>query len=132
MKNIEDMMNQFSDMINNSNHTNTTNTNTDSNTKNNIDFSKISPEMLNNIANMFNNSSGNSNSASNIDINTLLKMKNIMEKMNSKDNPRSNLLLSLKPYLKESRKNKVDQYINLLNMGNLMDLFGNTGGGNKK
>lgn len=130
MKNIEDMMNQFSDMINSSNHTN--NTNTDSNTKNNIDFSKISPEMLNNIANMFNNSSGNSNSASNMDINTLLKMKTIMEKMNSKDNPRSNLLLSLKPYLKESRKNKVDQYINLLNMGNLMDLFGNTGGGNKK
>ena len=130
MKNIEDMMNQFSDMINSSNHTN--NTNTDSNTKNNIDFSKISPEMLNNIANMFNNSSGNSNSASNMDINTLLKMKTIMEKMNSKDNPSSNLLLSLKPYLKESRKNKVDQYINLLNMGNLMDLFGNTGGGNKK
>lgn len=130
MKNIEDMMNQFSDMINSSNHTN--NTNTDSNTKNNIDFSKISPEMLNNIANMFNNSSGNSNSASNMDINTLLKMKTIMEKMNSKDNPRSNLLLSLKPYLKESRKNKVDQYATLLKMGNLMDIFGNMGGGKQK
>ena len=65
-------------------------------------------------------------------INTILKMKNIMDKMNSKNNPRSNLLLSLKPYLKESRRSKIDQYIQLLNMGNVMEAFGNTGGGKQK
>ena len=50
-----------------------------------------------------------------IDINTILKMKSIMDKMgNSKNDPRANLLLSLKPYLKESRKAKVEQYIRII------------------
>lgn len=80
-----------------------------------------------------------SNTASNnfnIDIATLLKMKTIMDKMNNTQNdPRSNLLLSLKPYLKPSRKDKLDQYIKLLNMSNIIELFksdeGNNGGENK-
>ena len=33
-----------------------------------------------------------------------MKMKTIIDKMNTKDDPRSNLLQSLKPYLKDSRK----------------------------
>lgn len=125
-KNISDMMNEFSDMM----HSNNTSNDTSSNS-NGFDFSKISPETLNNFANIL-NSSKDSNNNSNIDINTILKIKNIMEKMNSKNNPRSNLLLSLKPYLKESRRSKVDQYIQLLNMGNIMEAFGNTGGGKQK
>ena len=134
MKNIEDMVNQFSDMMNNNSHSNNTSAKIDSNNSNNFDFSKISPEMLNNFANMFNNSSTDSkaNATSNIDMNTILKMKTIIEKMNAKDNPSSNLLLSLKPYLKESRKSKVNQYATLLKMGNLMDIFGNMGGGKQK
>lgn len=125
-KNISDMMNEFSDMMNSNNTSNDT-----SSKSNGFDFAKISPETLNNFANIL-NSSKDSNNNSNIDINTILKMKNIMEKMNSKNNPRSNLLLSLKPYLKESRRSKVDQYIQLLNMGNIMEAFGNTGGGKQK
>ena len=125
-KNISDMMNEFSDMMNSNDNSNNTSSNS-----NGFDFSKISPETLNNFANIL-NSSKDSNNNSNIDINTILKMKNIMEKMNSKNNPRSNLLLSLKPYLKESRRSKVDQYIQLLNMGNIMEAFGNTGGGKQK
>ena len=133
-KNIADMMNDFSDMINNDNAPNNSNTNTNSNSTTKFDFSKLSPEMLNNFTNMFNNASSNSNAnaTSNIDMNTILKMKSIMDKINTKDNPRSNLLLSLKPYLKESRRSKVDQYITLLNMGNIMDMFGSTGGGKQK
>ena len=133
-KNKEDMMNQFSDMMNNNSHSNNASNKTDSNNTNNFDFSKISPEMLNNFANMFNNSStdSKSNSTSNIDMNTILKVKTIIEKMNAKDNPSSNLLLSLQPYLKESRKSKVDQYATLLKMGNLIDIFGNPGGGKQK
>lgn len=69
----------------------------------------------------------------NIDMNTILKIKQVMEKMNQKKNdPRSNLLLSLKPYLKPSRKQKVDQYIQLFNMGNMMENFNFMGGEKKK
>lgn len=89
--------------------------------------------------NSFNNSSGTNsefgdsfeqnNPFGNIDMNTILKIKQVMEKMNNnKNNPRSNLLLSLKPYLKPSRKQKVDQYIQLLNMGSIMENFGQMGG----
>ena len=63
---------------------------------------------------------------------TLLKMKNIIEKMNSKSDPRANLLLSLKPYLKESRKNKVEQYVQLFNMSKIIELFPKTGGNKAK
>ena len=69
------------------------------------------------------------NPFANIDMNTILKIKQIVEKMNEKKNdPRSNLLLSLKPYLKPSRKQKVDQYIQLFNMGSIMENFNSMGG----
>ncbi len=78
-----------------------------------------------------NNSDASSNSNSstpNIDIETILKMKSIFEKMNSSEDPRANLLRSLKPYLKESRKSKVDQYIQLFNMTKVMDILKPNGG----
>lgn len=83
----------------------------------------INPEMLQNLMKMFSNSNNSSNNSEpegngnnpSIDINTILKMKSIMDKMgNSKDDPRANLLLSLKPYLKESRKSKVEQYVRFI------------------
>lgn len=120
----------------------------------------ISPEMVNNLLTMFNNSnSNNENSTANnsdnsskqdynyssnsnnqenpfgnsgIDFETIMKMKTIIDKMNTKDDPRSNLLQSLKPYLKDSRKSKVDQYIQLMNMSKVMDVFPFMGGDKKK
>ena len=82
------------------------------------------------------NSSQNSNSGdnifNNIDFETIMKFKTVMDKLNSgNNNPRSKLLLSLKPYLKDSRKNKLDQYIQLFNMTSLIELF-NKNGGDKK
>lgn len=75
---------------------------------------------------------GNNNSGfGNIDFDTIMRMKSIIDKMNIKDDPRSNLLESLKPYLKESRKNKVDQYIQLMNISRVMDVFPFMGGDNK-
>lgn len=75
------------------------------------------------------NFSDSSNMFSGIDMNTILKMKSIMEKMNQKKNdPRSNLLLSLKPYLKPSRQEKVDQYIGLFNMGSVLEGLNFMGG----
>lgn len=105
----------------------------------NIDPNSISPEMIQNLMEMLNNSdnsqednksSNSSNNSSNIDFDTILKMKSIIDKMNVKDDPRSNLLQSLKPYLNESRKSKVDQYIQLMNMSKVMEVFPFMGGGN--
>lgn len=77
--------------------------------------------------------SSNTNPFSNIDMNTILKIKQVMDKMNdTKNDPRSNLLLSLKPYLKPTRKEKVDQYIKLMSMGSLMENFKSPGGENVK
>lgn len=114
----------------------------------NIDKNSISPEMINNLMNSLgvsskNNSEANqeehstqSNSAerqdsSNFDFDTILKMKSIIDKMNEKDDPRSNLLQSLKPYLNESRRSKVDQYVQLMNLSRVMEAFSFMGGDNK-
>lgn len=72
------------------------------------------------------------NTSSEFDMETMMKMKKIIDAMNSKqDDPRANLLLSLKPYLKESRKNKVDQYIQIFKMGKVLETLGPLGGENK-
>lgn len=96
----------------------------------NNEFPDDIKNLLNNIKNSSNdnNSSENSND-SNIDINTILKMKKIMDSVNSnKDDPRSNLLVSLKPYLKESRRKKVDQYIQLFGIGKAFEIMNSLGG----
>ena len=64
----------------------------------------------------------------NLDINTILKMQEIIKGMNSETNSsRSNLLRSLKPYLKPSRQEKVEQYIQLFNMEKVLQLLNNNG-----
>ena len=103
----------------------------------NINKDSISPEMINNLVEMFNNSNSSNSSSENnnsstsnngIDFDTILRMKSIIDKMNVKDDPRSNLLQSLKPYLKESRQSKVDQYIQLMNMSKVLEVFPFMGG----
>lgn len=105
----------------------------------NINMNKIS-DILSNLnssdkSSSSNNSSTSSNSDdshSSIDINTILKMKEIMDKINSTHNDkRSNLLLALKPYLRKSRQSKLDQYMKLLNMAPLLEIFKNNGGDDK-
>ena len=67
------------------------------------------------------------------DMATIMKMKKIMDSMkSSSDDPRANLLKSLKPYLKESRKEKVDQYIQIFGMGKMFEMLGPLGGDNSK
>ena len=78
------------------------------------------------------NSKKDNDSVPNIDINTMLKIKSIIDSMNKQQNdPRPNLLKSLKPYLKTSRKEKVDQYIKLFSMGKAFEIL-NPLGGEKK
>lgn len=133
----EDMMNNIKNMVDKGDISNA--------------ISQISPEMINNFSKMLSNaqektnsqnssngtsSSQNSNSNtyssnipnfdfSGIDMNTILKMKSVMEKMNNSNDPRSNLLTSLKPYLREGKKEKLDQYASLLKMANVAELMKN-------
>ena len=66
------------------------------------------------------------------DINMIMKMKTIMDSMKTnKNDPRANLLKSLKPYLNKNRKNKVDQYIQLFNMSKIFEVINPLGGDNK-
>lgn len=116
-KNLSDMLesnnsgdnlkNIFSNFTSNSSD-NMNNNNENSNTNNNFDFS-------------------------NIDMATIMKIKNIMGKMNNKkDDPKSNLLTSLKPYLRDSKKERLDKYMKIMNLTSVMEVFNNIGGDNIK
>ena len=143
--NLSSVFNNFKNILNNSNsaksnsHTNTSNQDTSN--------FNITPEMINNLTNILqNNSSDNSQdnsqgknasfnesdssafNSSNIDFETIMKIKSIMETLNKKDDPRSNLLYSLKPYLRESRRKKLDQYVNLFKITQVTNLFKNEKG----
>lgn len=121
---------------------------TNNNSSLNTNNLNISPEMINNIANMLknsnlannnnsnpnnqrtddnsnsqNNANNNSGTNSSIDFETIMKIKSMMDKLNKKDDPRSNLLYSLKPYLRKSRQDKLDQYVNLLKITQVTDIF---------
>lgn len=59
----------------------------------------------------------NADSDFSLDIDTILKLKNIFSAMNkSKDCPRNKLLYSLKPYLENEKKEKLEQYIKIANL----------------
>ncbi len=114
---------EMQDLINNIN-----NKNGDSNKTLNDMLSQVSPEMINNVSSMLkgnNNSNSSSNNNLNLDAETIMKMSSVINAMNQKDNPGSNLLNSLKPYLRDSRKSKVDQYSNLLNLTKLAEVMKN-------
>lgn len=108
-------------------------------------ISQISPEMISNFSKMLNqnqkvntnnqqnnssqsdstqtNSTSNNFDFSNIDMNTIMKITSTLNKMNDKNDPRANLLYSLKPYLRDSKKEKLDQYVNLLNVTKIADIL---------
>ena len=115
-----DIFNNLTEMLNRSKTANNT---YDSS---NFDFLKN----LNNSFSFNNNTTNrNEDSAfdfSNIDMETILKLKNIMNRLGSnQSSPRSNLLKALKPYLKDSKKEKVDQYIQLMNMASIFEELNN-------
>ena len=60
------------------------------------------------------------------DIETIMKIKRIMDSMKANSNdPSVNLLSSLKPYMRDEKKTRIDQYIKLLSMGKAMSAFSN-------
>ena len=136
---IKQMMNNFQNNSNSHNPQPSTSSPNSTPDLNNI-LSQVSPEMLNNLGNMLNsNNQSNYQSTStqngnfNLDMNTIMKMKSIMDNMNNKNDPRANLLYSLKPYLRNSKKEKLDQYVNLLNVSKIADIMNqNNNNDNKK
>ena len=123
--------------------------NTMKNIKNMVDngnisdaISNISPEMIQNFSKILSNQQANTNTQnnqetpkqeesttsnfdfSNIDMNTVMKMSSVIEKMkDNKNDPRANLLNSLKPYLRDSKKGQLDNYMNLLNVAKIADIM---------
>ena len=62
------------------------------------------------------------NSDLNFDIDTILKIKNIMAKINRNQScPRNKLLYALEPYLRNDKKEKLDQYIKIANLLTVME-----------
>lgn len=152
--NMSNLINSFKNMLHSDNSSNNTDSNNSSNTNLNITPEMIGnlANMLQSNTSNFQNASNtensgssaennnssninssfenkNSNNASNsLDFETILKIKSIMETLNKKDDPRSNLLYSLKPYLRENRQKKLDQYVNLLKITQVTNLFKNEKG----
>ena len=56
-------------------------------------------------------------------MNTIMKLSSALGKMNNKNDPRTNLLYSLKPYLRDGKKEKLDQYVNLLNVSKIAEIL---------
>ena len=74
------------------------------------------------------NDGGNaiSNIAGGNSLEYIMQMKDIIDKLgNSRDDPRSNLLLSLRPYMRTGRQRSIDSAVRLLNLTKLSAIFGN-------
>ncbi len=133
-----EMMQNFSNLMsNNSGLNNGQQTeNSNNNDKNNSNNNNFNSNYKNNTNNSTNNSATSNNmnnfDFSKIDMNMMLKMKSIMENLNSSNDPRSNLLYSLKPYLRDEKKGKIDQYANLLNFAKVAEVLKSDNKENKK
>lgn len=110
-------------------------------------ISNISPEMIQNFSKILSNqgekqNANNQNNQvkkeeqnesktenstfdfSNLDMNTVMKMSSAINKMkDTKNDPRANLLNSLKPYLRDSKKGQLDNYMNLLNVAKIAEIM---------
>lgn len=132
MQNFSKMMNGNAEMPDNIKNILNSMSNNSNQSKNepSIEFENKSEN--NNSSNNNHSDDRTNNIFENFDMNTFFKMQQIMNSMNSKqDDSRTNLLKSLKPYLKESRKSKVDQYIQLMKMGKIIEIMNPLGGDNK-
>lgn len=69
-----------------------------------------------------NNTCSDNNSDFSLDIDTILKIKDVISKINqNRDCPRNKLLHSLKPYLEENKRDKLEQYIKIANLLSILE-----------
>lgn len=57
------------------------------------------------------------------DLDTIIKFKKIFNQINDLNTPRNNLLYSLKPFLRDEKKKKLDQYIKIANLLKVLELL---------
>ena len=108
-----EMIQNFSKILSSQNNSNNDNSNFNANTNTNT-----------NTSNQSINNSNNNFDMSGIDMNTIMKMSSVFQKMNNtKNDPRANLLNSLKPYLRDGKKEKLDNYMNLLNVSKIAEIM---------
>ena len=135
MQNFSNLMSNNSG-LNNSQHAESSNNNDKNKSNNSNSNFNFNPNNNTSNSNRTNNSATSNNMSnfdfSKIDMNMMLKMKSIMENLNSSNDPRSNLLYSLKPYLRDEKKGKIDQYANLLNFAKVAEVFKSDNKENKK
>lgn len=121
MADMTDIIKNFAQMMSSSSQ---------QNEANNTEFSNQTTQTEN--ADSQNTNSSDESSFPNIDMDTIIKIGQVMSAIQSSNNSNSaNLLRSLKPYLKPSRQNKVDEYIQLLNLEQVMNVMNNLGGDHK-
>ena len=91
---------------------------------NNYNINNQNQQTYNQSSNNNQNQELNGFDLSGIDMNTIMKMSSALGKMqNSKNDPRANLLNSLKPYLRDSKKGKLDNYMNLLSVTKIAEIM---------
>ena len=94
---------------------------------NNIDINKI----LENVQNSSSpdNSDNNENQTHTLDTDTLLKIQKLAKLLNKTSNSNDEVLLkALKPYVRDTRKEKIDTYIKLLHIFKIFEQFQEMGG----
>lgn len=139
---MSEMIQKLSSMMNQSNNENSSDYNNGDMSSNSgeINFENLQNILSNmnfnaeNSDNMSQDDNNNSvNNNFNFDFDMMMKMKRVMDSVQStKNSPEANLLLSLKPYLNNNRKQKLDQYMQFLNMAKILEAFNSNGGVNNK
>lgn len=71
------------------------------------------------------NTTPQNNSANLLNPDNMMKLRSIMDSFQSHDDPRSQLLLALKPYLSPSRGARLDSAIMLLSLGKIPGIMKN-------
>ena len=100
--------------------------------KNNSDLNQVlesfNQSQKNEESSRENDNPPNENSSS-IDPEMLIKIQKLLSLVNSNKNSKDEQLLkSLKPYMRQSRKDKIDQYVKLLHIMKLFENFQEMGG----
>lgn len=123
---IFDIVNSIQNKLNENNTTNSNNTNeVQSNNVNKKDLSNLDISKMIEILNSNGTTNNNSNSVpnfGNLNLGNLMNFSNLLGSSNKVD-PRTNLLNSLKPFLRETRQKNIDTYVTLLGVMQAINLF---------
>lgn len=107
------------------------NFNNNSDNSNSIDSTPSLDDILyNNVSSNTEKSTTSSNNDFQMpDMEAMMKIMKIMKSINQdNENPSANLLYSLKPFLRDSKKEKVDQYIKFLKISSVFSEINKSGG----